>query len=122
MHDVSFLANKFQYIHSLFSMLGSVLGASFGVCGVGILCPLGFLTCCPTWVRWPEAGRTGRELHLCPVISRSWRVFPIQNANSLENRGLHLLGVGTAGKGIWDFTPGDKMKAFIQTLSKVRGQ
>lgn len=41
---------------------------------------------------------------------------------SLENRGHNLLRVGRAGGRISELTPGDKIKAFIQALSKVNGQ
>lgn len=52
-------------------MLGTLLGASFGVCQAEVLYLLALLTCCSTWVRWPEAKITGREPHMYSLISRS---------------------------------------------------
>lgn len=102
MQKVSFLVTKFKYIHLLFQMLGTVWGASLGVCWVGVLCPLGLLTCCSTWVRWLVARITGRKTPHGPCgFQESGLSFQYGMPTfSSENRGHNLLRVGEQQEGL----------------------
>lgn len=107
-------------------MLGTMLAASLGSAGLEPSAHWVPLSHCSTQVGWPEAGLTGREHYMSPAISRSLACLSNIECQHLvwKTEAIICLEWGEQEDGLVSSqsSSGDKIKAFIQALSKVNGQ